>query len=645
MPPEPSRVPDPGDRPDPSDRPEPSGPAELEARLADAAARARATRAVGGALSPRAARDLRARVLAAMSAGGADPAGSVPPQALPEPASKDPTATSAVAARRAEMRVERRRWAREAVPAQEAAPVPVPVSVTPAPAPVPVPVSVTPAPARPHAGRRRAWRTVVRLVALLLVVAMLIGASAYASGRLTTPAALTATVVQASGATVTRMGGPIQLTPGMALQAGDTITVPTQGSAVLGLGPSLVRLAGGSAVHLDRVDAAGITVAQLSGRVYYRDVPAAHAPFLVTTGPVTWAAGGTAFDTDREPVAAGQGSGQERVTLLAIQDAVTASGPGFDTPVPQGDRAVVYIGAATPTAAPVLDGVPASALADPWLQANGAADLAAGLPLGILEGHLSAALASPSASPSPTPFVAPSPGATDTPFPTDLETPTPSPTPSPTPQVTPRTTPGPTPSPTPGIGTLALAAATCPGGVVLDWSTYGGKGHFGDYVTLREYGDPPPVAYPPFGGSIAQVDGTTIRGFSSGFDTTGAGSAFWYRTLAISTDGKVLAASAARNGGGAGGVAAIQDFSAVKDGQDTDFSWTPISLPSACFTEYLIVPTVTTGWSYSLYAPMDTGSVSQVLITCTGQSFEIEAVRQTSLGQLVVATSAPTTCS
>ena len=70
------------------------------------------------------------------------------------------------------------------------------------------------------------------------------------------------------------MGAPIQLAAGTALQAGDTVTVSSQGSAVLGLGESRVRLAGGSAVHLDRVDAAGVTVAQLAGRVYYRVVSA-----------------------------------------------------------------------------------------------------------------------------------------------------------------------------------------------------------------------------------------------------------------------------------------------------------------------------------------------------------------------------------
>ncbi len=629
MPPELSRAPEPGDSPEPDESPVLRGPAALEGRLAEAAARARATRAVGGTLSPRAARDLRLRLLAAAAAAPATDESIGPPQAAAEPVAADVAATLASGTRRSAVRVERRRWARESGPTPDLTP--------------PVVVPVVPAPSRPPTSRRRRWRSLVRLVALLVVGALLVGATAYASGRLLTPGTLAATVVEAAGATATRVGAPVQLAAGTALQVGDTVTVSSHGSAVLGLGDSRVRLAAGSAVHLDRVDAAGVTVAQLAGRVYYRVVSATHAPFLVTTGPVTWTATGTAFDTDREPVAAGQGAGQERVTVLAIQDAVAASGPGFDTSVPQGDRAVVYIGAATPTVAPALDTVPASALVDPWLQANGAADLAAGLPLGILDGHLQVALASPTASPIATPFVEPSALPTETPFPTAIETPTPTPTLGPTPRVTPRNTAAPTPSPTPGIGALALAATTCPAGVVLDWPPpYSGKGAFKRYVTLRSPTGPPPIAYPPSGGSIAQVDSTTSRSASSGYDLTGAGSPFWYRTLAVSTDGKVLAASPARYAGGGGGVATIGDFKAVPNtNAGTDFSWTPVGGPSACFSEYLIV---TSGWSYPLFG-MGTYGADALPVSCTGQTFEIQVIRKTSLGQLLVAESAPTTCS
>ncbi len=634
MPPEPSRTMEPGDLP------ELSGPADLEARLAGAAARARATRAVGGTMSPRAARDLRARLLAAASVVPMTPEPVAPPQADAEPAVADVASTPASGARRAAVRVERRRWARdeESSAAPDLAP------------PVAVAVTVTSTPPRPRSRRRRVWRSLVRLVALVVVVAILVGATAFASGRLAAPAALTATVVEASGAGATRLGEPMLLAAGTALQVGDTVTVSTTGSAVLGLGDSRIRLAGGSAVHLDRVDAAGVTVAQLAGRAYYRDVSTTHAPFLVTTGPVTWTATGTAFDTDREPVATGQGSGQEQVTLLAIQDAVTASGPGFDTSVPQGQRAVVYIGAATPTVAPALDAVPASALLDPWLQANGAADLAAGFPLGILDGHLQVALASPTASPSPAPFVTQPPEPTDTPFPTALDTPTPTPTLGPTPVPTPRVTLAPTPSPTPGIGSLALTATACPGGVVLDWSPYSGKGAFARYVTLRSPANEPapPVAYPPSKTWIAQVAGTSSKGYSSDVDpqAAGPGSLYWYRTIALASDGRILAASAARGpSGGAGATLAIYGFSAFPDPNDgnlTNFSWSPIAVSSRCFTDYRIIGGA---WSDDLTGVgMQVADVEGLAVGCHGKSFVLQAIRQTSFGPLVVGQSVLTPC-
>jgi hypothetical protein len=610
-------------------QPELSAPSDLETRLAEAASRARATRTVGGTLSPRAARDLRMRLFSE-SPGVTSDVAPAPDAPIAAPVA-DEAASPSSGIRPAAIRVERRRWAREA------APEPV---ISPA-----VTAPVIPAPARPRTGRTRRWAALGRLVVLLVIGAVLIGAATYASGRLTAPTVLTATVVDATGATATRVGAPIQLAAGTVLQVGDTVTVSSQGRAVLALGASRVRLAGGSAVHLERIDGGGIAVSQLAGRVYYRVASTDHAPFHVTTGPVTWTAAGTAFDTDREPVAAGQGSGQERVTLLAVQDAVTATGPGFETTVPQGDRATIYIGSATPTVAPALDGVPASALLDPWLQANGLQDQAAGLPLGILDGHLQVALVSP--SPSPTPFVAPSVSPTDTPFPTSLETPSPSPTViAPTPAPTPVVTPGPTPSPTPGIGALSLFATTCPAGVVLDWSRYGGKGAFSRYVTLRSPNGPPPVTYPSSDPSVKVVASTSSKGAASGFDTqvAGPGSNYWYRTLALASDGKVLAASAARGpAGGGGAVANIDGFSAVPtSGQptETDFNWTPINVPAACFTEYEIV---SGPWIYSLGGMSNSGP-DAVNIKCTGSTFLVFAIRQTSLGQLTVAQSVPTPC-
>ena len=218
MPPELSRAPE-SDGP-----PGLSGPADLETRLAERPRRARATRAVGGTLSPRAARDLRARLVDARSAALGDRTAARRPRLSPSPPRRMVASAPASGGRRAAIRVERRRWAREAQSAPEVAPVPLPSPSH-------------PPPAQPHTGAGEpggrsaasppcSWsspdhrRHRVRL-----------RPPAHA-GR---PQRI---VVEASGATAARLGAPIQLAAGTALQAGDTVTVSSQGSAVLGLGDS-----------------------------------------------------------------------------------------------------------------------------------------------------------------------------------------------------------------------------------------------------------------------------------------------------------------------------------------------------------------------------------------------------------------------
>ncbi len=198
-------------------QPELQAPSDLEARLAEAASRARATRTVGGTLSPRAARDLRLRLFS-------DPE-AVTPDAAPAAAAAqatDEVPGPSSGSRPSAIRVERRRWARDATPERIMSPA--------------VTAPVIPAPARPRTGRTRRWAALGRLAVLLVVAAVLIGAATYASGRLTTPTVLTATVVDATGATATRVGAPIQLAAGTVLQVGDTISVSSQGQAVLAPG-------------------------------------------------------------------------------------------------------------------------------------------------------------------------------------------------------------------------------------------------------------------------------------------------------------------------------------------------------------------------------------------------------------------------
>lgn len=615
---------------------------DVESRLELAGERARHPRGTGGALSARAARDLRDQLLAADAVAAAGPlvATAVEAETGVEPPGDDA----------APMRVERRRWARAITPTN-ALTAPTKPLTTPGdtgPRAAVLAAVVTTPVAAPQVRRTRSsgGRSVLlRLAAAIIVVAVLAGTIAYGANLFHSDAALSASVVEAVGATATRVGVVIPLAAGTVLQVGDTVTVAAQGHAILAVGTSRERLAGGAAVHLDRLDDTGAGVSQLAGRAYTRVRAGEHRTFGVTTGPVTWTASGTAFDIDREPVASGPHAGQELVTLLAIQDAVTASGPGFDTRVPQGDRATIYIGAASPIVAPTLDQIPPDLLLDPWLQANGALDQAAGLPLGALQGKLHAAPGS--ASPSTSPFATPSTGATDTAVPSGSPTSSPSPNATPTPAATPVRTPGPTPTPSPSptpaptIGSLGLSATSCPGGVVLGWSKFNGSG-FVRYVTLRApQGDAIPAVYPPNQGYIAVVANTTSRTALSAADTEGQASTYAYRTLVVGSGNQVLAASGTPTAGDAGQPETLYMDPPVGSGGNVTFSWTPFSGPGACFSQYRLINTKTPGviWHGGSVSPPYYGVM--VPTACSGQVFELEVVRITDLTTILTGQSAP----
>src|ERR1019366_6920801 len=153
--------------------------------------------------------------------------------------------------------------------------------------------------------------------------------------------------------------------------------------------------------------------------------------------------------------------------------------------------------------------------------------------------------------------LAPSAGASDSPSASPSPSVAPSHSPSPTPGVTPgpRTTPTATASPTPTVKpvppSFGLALTECPGGVVLNWSKYGGAG-FARYVTLRATNPNIPKTYPPQAGVITMA-GTTVRTKTSGADGSVAdGKTYFYRTLALGPADKVLAASAVESGLGFG---------------------------------------------------------------------------------------------
>jgi hypothetical protein len=452
-------------------------------------------------------------------------------------------------------------------------------------------------------------------------------------------------IASAVGATVSHDGLVRTAAAGGPLLVGDTVSVGDGGSATLQFGASEARLAAGAIVRIGRVDAEGIGLGQLAGRVYHRvDVPTGTS-YVVTTASIAWTAHGTAFDLDREPLASGH---SEQVTLTAVQHAVDLHGPDVDGTVGEGRRAVVILGGETPDVATTA--VPGAALSDPWLIANGRLDLAQGRPLGILA-TLDLADGDPMGSPAPEPTGNASSGPiavepntpSSNPDATPAPTPTPKPDPTRTPQPTPRPTrtPEPTPKPTPKPAALDLTAFACDGGVLLDWSAYGGDG-FARSVVLRSSSESIPAAWPPSGGAIA-VDSasTTNQAKTDGHHTTPDGAAtVFYRALVLGGANQVLAFSPVRSATTHG----IEPLGALT-GDTTTFGWTAFGGPGDCFTIYKLV------WSVESVNPSylgaHDGAVAIAGQTTTGATidgfgsgtyhFRVQAIRITGLGAFIVA--------
>ncbi|HMJ80275.1 MAG TPA: hypothetical protein VK592_04470, partial [Candidatus Dormibacteraeota bacterium] len=451
--------------------------AALEALAADLAATgARSRRARRTAATPAVAYSaaLRQRLLmepgAPEAVEGALALAPLPPVVEPlsdamlaggvvEPAA---VAAEGLAAEAPALRLERRRYRR---------PDPSPGTVSPwSDERAALPVEVAPPTRRP---RWRPRRLVALAVAVIVVAAAALGASRF----LMPGTVLQAVAGDVAGVVLTRGGQSSALQAGTILLEGDTITVSPTGSAAFSVGGSIARLAGGAVVHLDAIDAQGITIAELAGRVYNRVDPADGVPYRVVTGPLTWTASGTAFDVDRIPVLAGEGAGGERVTVIAVEHDVALAGPGLEANVAQGQQAVVVLGGSGPIQ-PRIMAADEQAWQDPWLVENGSLDQVLGFPLGSLTAEL--ATESPSSSaevtPSEEPTVSASPSGEPSASPSAAATPTVAPATPPQGGPSPSPSPSPTPKPTPGLATLDLTLRACPGGVVIDWGTYTGSG-------------------------------------------------------------------------------------------------------------------------------------------------------------------------
>ena len=185
---------------------------------------------------------------------------------------------------------------------------------------------------------------------------------------------------------------------------------------------------------------------------------------------------------------------------------------------------------------------------------------------------------------------------------------------------------------------FGLALTECPGGVVLNWSKYGGAG-FARYVTLRATNPNIPKAYPPAAGVTAMA-GTTVRTKTSGADGSVAdGKTYFYRTLALGPADKVLAASAVESGLGFG----QKDLGPLSVTSTSDIiSWGPYHNP-ACFSEYRLLywtdatsgspsPEIVTPYTQSnVPIPPSTGWISGQTIY-----FRIQVLRVTAVDTFVV---------
>ena len=223
-----------------------------------------------------------------------------------------------------------------------------------------------------HVGAPR-W-TALGVVAMLAFVA--IGMTADPAIRVPTQAHVTG----ASAASISGGAGSRSAAQGTAVAPGEALVIEPGGRATLVIGTAEIRLAGGSTVELERVDAAGAVLVLRAGRAWFR-VDAGEPSLTVRTGGVRWTAGGAAFDLVR----GGTAGGADTIAVVVVQGSLAFGGPGLEGSLAEGRRAVVTPGGELPDLA-IVSARPGD-LADAWLLQNAALDRDQGRPLGILAGE------------------------------------------------------------------------------------------------------------------------------------------------------------------------------------------------------------------------------------------------------------------
>jgi len=254
----------------------------------------------------------------------------------------------------------------------------------------------------------------------------------------------------------------------------------------------------------------------------------------------------------------------------------------------------------------------------------------------------------PSVDATPSPTVEPSLSAD--PMPSASFVPALESTAAPTPEPTARSTPKPTPAPTAvPMATLSLAATSCPGGVVLDWSPYEGGGAFNHYLTLRNTSEWIPKAYPPQGGAV-DPGGTYSAnvGKTAAVDADiPAGVTYYYRTMAFNGDDGVIGASAITSAV-ASPVGSLGSLSISAIAEGTKLAWTSFAGSGGCFTWYKLAysetnpsPSYLGGDPYlaALGNPADNQFVAAPEALVSGHTYyiRVQVIRATDLGGFLVA--------
>jgi hypothetical protein len=496
---------------------------------------------------------------------------------------------------------------------------------------------------RPQLARRTPAFLPAPRWSFLAVAAALVIAVVGLSGPGPFPAQPLVVAGESVGATLARGTTESALVGGTELLAGDTVRVAPGGHATLELGAGRVRLDGGAAVRLDRLEGGRVELAQLSGRAWHRVVVPDGGRYRVATASLTWTAAGTAFDLDLAPDAS-------RVRALAIEHDVTAEGPGLRLELVEGRRADIELVAGTPTVSSEV--ATRAELTEPWLVANARADARLGHPVGAMA-ELLTALASPTPEASPAASTTPSPAPSLEPSlePSAAPSPTIAPTASPSPTPTPKPTPKPTPTPAPTMGTLGLTATACPGGVVLDW-TASDSAAFNHYTTLRAATADIPLAYPPEGGAVDfGTSYTTDPAKTDAYDASlEGGLETWYRTMAFDAEDGVIAASTARKVV-TKSVVDLGGLDITSPGSGAlDFGWTSFGGSAGCFSYYKLVKSADDATPSYLEGAETIAAIGEQAASAYSVEgwtpgatywFRLQAIRATSLGKFVVAETAP----